>query len=78
MTVAPSATLDFKVLGMNSGTSMVNTLPSPSPPQRSLIPAFQDGIDCAYCHFWQETPESPMNFELLVVRRSQPTDRCMC
>lgn len=27
MTVAPSARLDFKVLGMNSGTSMVNTLP---------------------------------------------------
>ena len=59
----PGPALDVKVLGLNSGTSMV--VPLDALIVAAANQSFQDGIDCALCHFRQESPTSPMQFELL-------------
>lgn len=59
-----SEKLAFTVLGLNSGTSMECQNYSLWIQTDASV---QDGVDCALCRFEQDTPESPMHFELLKV-----------
>ena len=64
---ASDVPLNLTVLGLNSGTSMVRRCCEDWRRVWLILIAKQDGIDCALCHFEQETPSSPMHFELLKV-----------